>query len=353
MGVMLLGAFVGSSGWYFWAFYRPPNNPIPVREKILTPHDELFAVHIGESERGWVVGKYGLILRTGDGGRSWTVQKAGTTRTLTSVSFANDQRGFAVGSGGLILATIDGGLSWNAQSSPTKNHLLSVYAPSQTKAYAVGAFGTILSTSNGGAMWRKDRLSWENLIPVLIRQAGYLEPNLNAVCFVNPEVGWIVGEFGLVLHTRDGGQTWTLQRHGRDLPELAAVKFRDERIGFAVGQQGTLIKTRDGGKSWVEMKTGTKGLYGIALSGQGGVIVGDGVVWKTEDGGSNWAQVRSVPPHLWLGGVALKGKKGAAVGQAGTLLRLDLETETVTPLEQGSREKIRSWFDTLTTNGMV
>ena len=335
MGVVLLAAFFSSFGCYFWILYRPSDTQISFKENVLTPHDELFAVDVRESGRGWAVGKYGLILRTDDGGQSWRAQKAGTTKTLTGVSFTDEQHGFAVGSGGIVLATVDGGLFWRAQNSGTQNQLLSVQALNPADGYAVGAFGTFLSTSNGGATWRKHQFSWDSLISSLIKQIGYVEPNLNGLYFVRPGVGWLVGEFGMVLHTRDGGRTWTVQRYGKDLPELFAVKFLDEHTGFAVGQQGAFIKTEDGGKNWVETRIGTKGLYGVALSGKRGVIVGDGVAWKTNDGGLYWAQSKSFPQHLWFSGIAIRGNKASVLGQAGTLLLFDLEKETATPLDHG------------------
>jgi len=31
---------------------------------------------------------------------------------------------------------------------------------------------------------------------------------LRGMSWVDPNNGWIVGGFGLILHTKDGGQTW-------------------------------------------------------------------------------------------------------------------------------------------------
>ena len=32
------------------------------------------------------------------------------------------------------------------------------------------------------------------------------------VQFIDPKTGWIVGEFGKIYHTKDGGETWTEQQ---------------------------------------------------------------------------------------------------------------------------------------------
>src|SRR5438874_3398628 len=66
---------------------------------------------------GTVVGEYGTIVRTTDGGNSWTVQASDTTQALWAVSFADANNGTAVGEGGTIVRTTDGGDHWASQPS--------------------------------------------------------------------------------------------------------------------------------------------------------------------------------------------------------------------------------------------
>ena len=44
--------------------------------------------------------------------------------------------------------------------------------------------------------------------------------DLTAVFFVDERKGWAVGHDGVILHTDDGGETWTLQLDGRTANEL-------------------------------------------------------------------------------------------------------------------------------------
>jgi photosystem II stability/assembly factor-like uncharacterized protein len=193
-------------------------------------------------------------------------------------------------------------------------------------AYVVGAFGTLLSTSDGGATWRKQELAWDRLIPLIVNESGTIEPNLNAVYFVDLETGWIVGEFGLVLKTTDGGQTWIAQTYGGDRPQLFAVIFRDERIGLSVGQQGTVLKTTDGGRRWVAADIGTRrNLYGISFEAERGLIVGEGVVMASQDNGAIWTRLESMPEERWLSGAAIRNRQAVVVGQAGTIRVFDLK----------------------------
>jgi photosystem II stability/assembly factor-like uncharacterized protein len=324
-GNILLLAFVFLLAWYFWMSYSGHQAAPRIQEKELTAHDDLFAIDGRDDGTKAAVGKFGLILLTRDGGKTWKAQPSGTVRSLSSISFADHEHGYVVGSGGIVLASSDGGASWKPQTSGTKDQLLGVHALNSKQVYAVGAFGTLLATSDGGVTWRRQELSWEKLIPNILKESGLLEPNLNAIQFVNEKLGWIVGEFGLVLQTRDGGDTWSAQNYGENLPQLFSVFFRDEQTGWAVGQLGALMKTADGGKHWNRVAVETnKNLNGVSIDGDRGVIVGDGVVLASDDGGLNWRKLASVPEDRWLTGVAMKSREAVAVGQAGTIRVFDL-----------------------------
>lgn len=198
-------------------------------------------------------------------------------------------------------------------------------ALNSAQAIAVGAFGTIISTSDGGKTWRPQKLLWEKLTPRLFEE-GVSEVNLNAINLVSQRVGWVVGEFGLILHTEDGGQSWISQRHGRGFPELNGLVFRDERTGWAVGQKGSIIQTSDSGQHWIPLKLGTeRDLYAISLSGELGIIAGDGVAFKTSDGGSTWRPIESIADNIWLCGVSVMSQTAIAVGQAGAINLINLK----------------------------
>ena len=336
-GLILLAAFVALLGWYFWANYVGRQGSWQVQERMLTGHDDLFAIDGRHDGNQAAVGRFGTVLLTRDGAKTWQEQPSGTSRALSAISFADHQHAFIVGSGGTILTTSDGGVTWRAQRSGTREHLLGVYASSPVAAHVVGAFGTLLSTSDGGATWRKHELSWDSLIPLIIKDSGILEPNLNSVYFVNPQTGWIVGEFGLVLKTTDGGRTWISQTYGGDRPQLFAVIFRDEWIGWSVGQQGTLFKTTDGGQRWADIDIGTRrNLYGISFEAERGLIVGEGVVLASQNEGSSWRKLESVAEERWLSGVAIRNRQAIVVGQAGTIRVLDLD-EKIFPREAAAR----------------
>ena len=68
-------------------------------------HDRPFAF------TGYAVGvnANGLVLRSEDGGVSWSPQVSGTSVALEGVWFVDGLRGWAVGAGGRIIHTSKGG----------------------------------------------------------------------------------------------------------------------------------------------------------------------------------------------------------------------------------------------------
>jgi photosystem II stability/assembly factor-like uncharacterized protein len=335
IGSVLLGAFVALLVWYFAASYLAHRQLPPIAEKMLTLHDDLFAIDGSDGGKNIAVGKSGLILVTNNNGKTWERRPTDTIKALSAISLADGKHAFIVGSGGTVLATEDGGVTWRSQPSGSKDQLLGVHALSSTHVYLVGAFGTLLSTSDGGGTWTRHEIKWDQLIGKIINESGYIEPNLNAIYFSSPMKGWIVGEFGLVLHTEDGGGSWTAQRSGSDLPQLYSVKFIDDQHGWAMGQAGSLIRTSDGGKRWTTVEIDSKrDLYNISVDGQRSIIVGDGIAFGSDDAGSSWKEIRLNSEDRWLAGVLIKDRVALAVGPGGTIEILNLENRGSVPTER-------------------
>ena len=74
-----------------------------------------------DANNGTAVGECGTILRTTNGGTTWTSQTSGTTNSLWGVSFTDANNGTAVGAYGTILRTTNGGTNWTSQTSGTTN----------------------------------------------------------------------------------------------------------------------------------------------------------------------------------------------------------------------------------------
>ncbi|MBL7111092.1 MAG: T9SS type A sorting domain-containing protein [Bacteroidales bacterium] len=132
------------------------------------------------------------------------------------------------------------------------------------------------------------------------RVAVPTEQNLNAVCFVDSLYGWAVGDSGTILHTPDGGLTWTLQESGTD-NEIIGLFFLDREWGWASAFNYTsppygtlLLKTTNGGLTWENESYPEENIfinciyYFDSLTGWMGGI--PHALVNTTDGGSSWTQ---------------------------------------------------------------
>ena len=59
---------------WFWQYPLPQGN-------------DLSKVKMVSSTTGFVVGEYGTILKTTDGGTTWAIQSSGTTNNLNDIDF--------------------------------------------------------------------------------------------------------------------------------------------------------------------------------------------------------------------------------------------------------------------------
>ena len=74
--------------------------------------------------------------------------------------------------------------------------------------------------------------------------------NLNALYFLDSNVGYSAGNSGSILRTRDGGGSWAILDTGttRNLHDISCPV--NDSICYAVGDSGTVLKTMDHGDTW-------------------------------------------------------------------------------------------------------
>ncbi len=209
--------------------------------------EPLFDVCLVGAKSGWIVGKRGVILHTNDGGVTWEKQKSGTQNDLMTVKFINDKQGTAAGSYGTILQTNDGGVTWkpftmnwekdlkvvmekNGLASP---HLYDLSFANDKQGWIVGENGVVLLTGDGGQSWS-------------LSQGGLLPP-LFSIAFKSQSEAVAVGLNGYAVSTQDG-KTWKKVDLGTK-DNLFRIRM-NKQYGFIVGEFGTVLTTLDGGKTW-------------------------------------------------------------------------------------------------------
>src|SRR5574340_1112676 len=119
---------------------------------------------------------------------------------------------------------------------PRGETLNAVDMVNESVSFAVGNFGCIIKTYDGGDSW--------------IRKWPDTTNDLTAVSFINTSTGWVGGEGGIILKTTDGGASWTQQRAGATSDKITGLQFIDALRGWASDYTGTVLRTTDGGATW-------------------------------------------------------------------------------------------------------
>src|SRR6267378_2716289 len=250
--------------------------PEPWQEVRLGTDARFGGLWFTDSLNGWIAGGArevpgGLLGRTRDGGRSWTIRSNVLPDMepgfhLAGIQFRDSSNGCVVAEGGMVLLTADGGFNWRRVRSgrSSSDGLMRVQLLDDHYGWAVGS-ASLVGTRDGGETW--GGLVYNS------DENGYLSGT--AITFTDPEHGWLVGEEGTICRTSDGGATWEMQTSGvpllRALPRgekprrpdiipgldggpshltLTAVRFADVRRGFALGfysdaGESVILGTRD------------------------------------------------------------------------------------------------------------
>lgn len=196
---------------------------------------EFLSVRFADKKRGFVIGSVinkndevidSVVMRTDNGGETWSRITVPSKRELYHLDFANSSRGWIVGDKGIILATFDGGINWQVQKTGVDKALYNVDFRDSNNGLAVGGKGTILRTENGGEIWE----------PVL---TGFVATFMR-VNFADDKNGFVVGYGGAILRTSDKGKTWIKQTN--DSKSNLYGLFMTKKYGWAVGAKGLILK---------------------------------------------------------------------------------------------------------------
>jgi photosystem II stability/assembly factor-like uncharacterized protein len=251
---------------------------------------DISYIYFVDRNRGWMLGRpdgkmseagaESILFITTNGGRTWTRKPL---PNVTRVHFIDARTGWAVGRNSTLLKTTDGGMEWikidelekliksPIESSDHNFGFSDIRFTDPKHGWLIGNFyeqargdiGGVFKTSDGGATWKR--------VPLTIQtrnNSGRFTPgSLNSAHFIDANTGSITGEmydgesrFFFALHTRDGGQTWSLFR----IPSRSThnSQFLDPARGWSAafapraGESAAetydtiLLQTDSGGLSW-------------------------------------------------------------------------------------------------------
>lgn len=279
----------------------------------------LSTVFFVNTNIGFACGENGTIIKTANGGTTWSVLNTGTTHTLNSIFFTDSNNGYAVGGldmvGGIVLKTTNGGTNWTLQTV-CNSVINDVFFTSATTGYIAGAYtcGTgLYKTTDAGLTWN-----------------SIANPNSSIwnikLFFLDENNGFVAGSYEKLNKTTDAGVNWTGSIKMSSTNHLTGLWFTSLNTGYTVGTSGIIKKTTDGGTTWTNM-TGASDL-GVRrirfVTPTTGYAVGNGVLLKTTDSGITWEPQTSTNT-LGLGNIFfLDATTGYTCGASGTILKINV-----------------------------
>ncbi|MBI2058812.1 MAG: hypothetical protein HYT87_03495 [Nitrospirae bacterium] len=263
-----------------------------------------------DDRTGFAGGDGSTLLKTSDGGSSWTRVGPSAGAGFVSIAFpSGTSLGFAL-AGSAVWKTPDGGSSWSKQEHGSKSVMTALHFPSESVGYAVGGSGMVAKTTDGGATWK--------LVPT------GASVSLRGLYFINAETGYAVGDSGMILKTTDGGGAWTTQAPG--VPGyLSDIVCADAALSIAVGNL-TILRTTDGGSNWSPHLAYPEltAVHLLSDGRTGYAVGGNGRILKTVDGGETWVlEPSGTTAKLWDVHFPPNGRTGFIVGDNGTILKIE------------------------------
>ncbi|HBE82018.1 MAG TPA: glycosyl hydrolase [Blastocatellia bacterium] len=244
----------------------------------------------------------------------WIKQSVNTTASFRGLSVVNEKIVWASGTGGTVIKTIDGGKTWTVMTVPGAEKLdfRDIEAFDANTAYILsignGDASRIYKTTDGGKTWElqftnKDEKAFYDAIACWDRN--------NCIAMSDP-----VNEFYQLIVTKDGGKNWTFTGPDK-MPRAKAGEAAFAASGTCLivngktdvflatgGSDARVFRSNDRGLSWFVADTPITrgspggGIFSVAFRNElHGTAVGGNYEKPTEatynlaftrDGGKTW-----------------------------------------------------------------
>jgi len=294
----------------------------------------------------WASGEKGTVLRTADGGATWTKLTVPDAAALDfrDVDAVSDSTAYLLsigkGAASRIFKTTDAGAHWQTQFT---NEDPGAFYDAMTfwdarRGLAIsdsvnGSF-VILTTRDGGATWT--RVPARALPPALPNEGAFAGSGTNIAVAAGGHawIGTGAAARSRVLRTADGGATWAIAETPLNASESAgifSVAFRNPREGMTVGgdyrqersAENVAAFSPDGGVTWKPIR-GLGGFRSAVAPVPGTprswVAVGPTGADLSPDNGQSWVPIQGEGYHAFA--FAPRGHAGWGVGEGGRIAKL-------------------------------
>ena len=303
-------------------------------ESVESPTNKfLRSVDFVDSLYGWAVGDSGTIIHTTNGGTDWAFQNSKTENSIVDVFFLNRNIGWAsswntsiVPFGTLLLKTADGGQSWTSESYQDDNlFVTTILFLDSLNGWMGGTPHALVKTTNGGLSWVQAEIDTSLFAFFPVLNITFYNSQYGYACG-----GWIDGA-GVVWSTTNGGDNWFAIDPSDAPPDpinqvhifdsLNVIGIGGDREIFGVG----VIRTSDGGSFWEYEDIGMPG-FGLTLD-----FRTENEAWATLasqqkfiyslDAGATWIQIPTPDSSFIFDVIFPDSLHGFAVGKQGAILK--------------------------------
>lgn len=247
----------------------------------------------------WAGGHDGVILHSADGGKTWQRQRVqpwsadsqdpANGSPILDTLFVSAREGYAVGAYSLLLKTVDGGTTWTAlqvaggsaaapvatanDSGVFDDSMLELAAESDPHLNAIarteagtllvmGERGAGFRSADAGASWSKINLPYEGSMFGLLALGG--------------EKVLAFGLRGNVFESADAGGSWRKVDSGTDTSLIGGTVGPDGTV-VLVGSNGTLLARRAGAQAFsarhIQLGSGQVPGLSSAVAADGGYLL--------------------------------------------------------------------------------
>ncbi|WP_227498336.1 WD40/YVTN/BNR-like repeat-containing protein [Marinobacter sp. ES-1] len=272
------------------------------------------------------VGERGHVIYSDDEGQTWTQAEVPVSVTLNAVDFGSDSSGWVVGHSGVVLHSGDAGATWQLQFDGLQAAELVIESREEQIAAMEERIEQAPEAEKGDLEWALDDLFFalENVQADM--EIGPVNPLLD-VWFENDQHGFVVGAYGMVLRTQDGGETWEDWGPQLSNPQNFHLNSVARVTGgglVIVGEAGQVHVSVDNGDTWERRESPYDGsLFGVMGTGKVNEVLAFGLRGNTmlsTDLGRSWTMVANEGGTTLNNGSVADDGRVTLVGNSGAVL---------------------------------
>lgn len=252
----------------------------------------------------------------------WTEQTSGLTTSLNSVSGVTDNVAWVCGNAGKVLRTVNGGITWTNASGtgiPATLDLYNIFAIDSSTALVTGSSASatfVYRTFNGGTSW----------LQVFTQTSGFMD----AIWMTSPLTGLMygdpVGSRWSLWRTTNGGNNWDsagmyLMQAGSDAGWNNGMFVSGTNVWFGTNNSRIYYSPLSGlTGTWQVQSTSQLNTYTVWFNTTATGMTGGAQLLITSNSGANWSSV-TAPGTGNVDGITGSGTNWWFTRQAASIYR--------------------------------